>query len=253
MQISEALQNSYDAQYSDQMTEWRELGGRYKAENILAVCEGHQFPRVLECGAGEGSILKTLSESSRFDEFCAVEISDSAIAQIHKRSLKKLKEVRKFDGYELPYRDKSFDLAYCSHVIEHVEHPRLLLRELKRVSTYQAFEVPLDYRVNVDRNIDHLLSYGHINIFTPSTFRFLLKTEGFEILSERLTHPATEVQRFSWALKPETKPFLSELRLALRPVVARLRRLRLGEDKYNESQYSAYTCLAKGTGKLEIF
>src|SRR5262245_22053900 len=89
MQTDNALQSAYDTQYTDSMTEWRELGGRHKAENIRAVCAGHTFPRVLECGAGEGSILKHLETSEQFGEFHAVEISDSAIAQIQQRQLRK--------------------------------------------------------------------------------------------------------------------------------------------------------------------
>ena len=62
-QISKTLQSAYDEQYTDKMTEWREIGGKYKAANILNVCKNHEFSKVLECGAGEGSILKFLDES----------------------------------------------------------------------------------------------------------------------------------------------------------------------------------------------
>ena len=64
---------AYDAQYSagTNETEWRELGGRYKAENILALCAGRSFPKVLDCGAGEGAVLKyrILYGKRRFQEF----------------------------------------------------------------------------------------------------------------------------------------------------------------------------------------
>lgn len=141
MQTDKALQKAYDAQYSDRSTEWRELCGRYKAENILDLCTGRSFPKLLECGAGEGSILRFLGASGQFEKLYAVEISDSGIEQIQKRKIDRLVEVRKFDGYAIPYPDKFFDVVCCSHVVEHVEHPRLLLRELRRVSAFQAFEI----------------------------------------------------------------------------------------------------------------
>jgi len=109
------------------MTAWRELGGKYKAKNILEVCRNHAFSKVLECGAGEGSILKFLDEANAFSELHAIEISDTGVDQIRKRNLQGLKNVQKFNGYELPYPDNAFDMVYCSHVIEHVEHPRILL------------------------------------------------------------------------------------------------------------------------------
>lgn len=236
------------------MTEWRELGGKHKAANILSVCRNHSFSRVLECGAGEGSILKFLDASAAFPELFAVEISDTGVEQIRKRGLPRLKEVRKFDGYQLPYPDKHFDMAYCSHVIEHVEHPRVLLRELKRASRFQVFEIPLDYSVGVDADVQHFLSYGHISVYTPSLFKFLLKSEGYEIVQEAHTHLDVEVMRYNWYRNMGLeRTFGRELRLRLLPLRRWLRRIRLGESRYREYGYSAYTCLAQGTGTLKIF
>lgn len=251
--ISTTLQTAYDEQYSDRMTEWRELGGKYKAENILAVCAGHAFRRVLECGAGEGSILKHLDASGAFDELHALEISDSGIAQIRKRALPRLRELKKFDGYQVPYPDRSFDLVYCSHVLEHVEHPRVLLRELRRVSGFQAFEVPLDYAPGIDRNVGALLSYGHINVFTPSTFKFLLRSEGYEILAERRTRQTNDVIRFNWYRNQGLeRTFRRERKLLMRPLREAWRRIRKGRAWEDEFGFSAYTCLARSAGELRI-
>ena len=37
-------------------------------------------------------------------------------------------------GQFLPFSDKAFDYVICSHVLEHVEDPDLLISELMRVS-----------------------------------------------------------------------------------------------------------------------
>ena len=252
--ISKSLKSSYDEFYSDSSSTWRELGGKYKAENILAVCKNYNFGKVLDCGAGEGSVLKFLEYSPIQSDLYAIEISDTGISQIKKRNLQKLIEVKKFDGYVIPYPDKYFNMAYCSHVIEHVEHPRILLRELKRTSEFQVFEIPLDYSINVDKRVDHYLSYGHINIFTPSTFRFLLKSEGYKIIEERLTKTPNVVTRFNWYNNMKLKTsYLREAKLAMRPVKSFLKRIILGKNNYSEFSFNAYTCLTKGTGELEIF
>ncbi len=252
--IAKTLQSAYDEQYTDKMTSWREIGGKYKAANILEVCKGHMFTKVLECGAGEGSVLKFLDSSNTFSELHAIEISDTGIAQIAKRNLGKLKQIKKFDGYEIPYADKEFDMAYCSHVIEHVEHPRILLRELKRVSTFQVFEIPLDYSIGIDKSIKRLLSYGHINIYTPSLFKFLLKSEGYEIASELLTHTDKEVTRFNWYQNMNLeKNYLRELVLELSPLRHLVKSLINGKKRYEEYGYSAYTCLARGVAEIKIF
>ena len=253
-QIAKTLQSAYDEQYTDKMTEWRELCGKYKAANILKVCRNHKFTKVLECGAGEGSILKFLDASGIFPELHAIEISDTGVLQIQKRKLQRLKEVKKFNGYEIPYSDKEFDMVYCSHVIEHVEHPRILLREIKRISRFQVFEIPLDYSIGVDKNVKHFLSYGHINLYTPSLFKFLLKSEGYEIINDILTHTDKEVIRFNWYKNMNLeKTIKRERALRLDSFRKLLRRMKLGKNRYSEYGYSAYTCLAKGIGDLKIF
>jgi ubiquinone/menaquinone biosynthesis C-methylase UbiE len=252
--VAQTLQSAYDEFYTDDLTEWRELGAKYKAANILEVCREHRFRKVLECGAGEGSILKFLDASGAFSELYAVEISESGIQQIRKRTLARLQEVRKFNGYEMPYPDRAFDMVYCSHVIEHVEHPRILIREIKRVSEFAVFEVPLDYAVGVDERVQSFLSYGHINIFTPSTFKFLLRSEGYEILEETFTHTAEDLERFNWYRNMRLpKTLKTEMRLHIKPLRRFLRRVRLGSRRYREYGYSAYTCLAKAAGTLKVF
>jgi len=252
--LSKTLQSAYDKRFTDKVTEWRELGGKYKAANILNVCRNHKFKKVLECGAGEGSILKFLDASSVFPELYAIEISDTGIHQIKKRNLRRLKEVKKFSGYEIPYSDKEFDMVYCSHTIEHVEHPRILLREIKRVSRFQVFEIPLDYSTGVDKKVKHFLSYGHINIYTPSLFKFLLKSEGYEIINDILTHTNKSVMRFNWYKNLNLKKTIKrELLLQSYSFRTLLRRIKLGENRYRENGYSAYTCLTKEVGDLKIF
>lgn len=45
----------------------------------------------------------------------------------------------------LPFKDKSFDFIYCSHVLEHTEHPDLAIKELMRVGRRGYIEVPSAY------------------------------------------------------------------------------------------------------------
>lgn len=103
MQTATTLQAAYNEQYSAGASEWRAIGAKYKAANIAKVCEGHKFDKVLDCGAGEGSVLQALTDIDRFPELHAVEISSSGIAAINQRRMPNLVEVKKFDGYALPF------------------------------------------------------------------------------------------------------------------------------------------------------
>jgi ubiquinone/menaquinone biosynthesis C-methylase UbiE len=195
MQISlnQNLREAYNDQYSSESTIWRGLGAKQKVQNILDITDGRTFSRVLEIGAGDGSILKLLSERSFSHELYAVEISESGVKQIKAKSIKSLKSVQLFDGYTLPFEDKLFDLVILSHVLEHVEHERVLLREIHRVTKQLVIEVPKDYRFRADQKLTHFLAYGHINLYTPTSLRFLLMTENFKIKKEliRLYHKDT--------------------------------------------------------------
>jgi ubiquinone/menaquinone biosynthesis C-methylase UbiE len=181
MQISENVKGSYSTQYDQSAVLWRNTGAKYKALNIVELSKNISFRNVLEVGAGEGSILNWLSEWNFCPDLNCVEISESGIELIKSKNIRNLHDILLFDGYKIPYPDNHFDLVICSHVLEHVEHERVLLREIKRVSRYQIFEVPIDFSFYVDKKVKHFLSYGHINIYTPGLFRFLLSTENFEV------------------------------------------------------------------------
>lgn len=244
--VSPSLQQAYNEQYDDSILEWRSLGAKYKAENIIKICHERQYGKVLDCGAGEGSVILHLQQKKFAREMYAIDISDSALCQIKKRNISGLKEALKFDGYNIPYADNFFDLVYCSHVMEHVEHPRILLRELKRVSKSIIFEIPLDYSVNADRSIKHFLSYGHINIFTPTTFRFLLKSEGFMLKDEFYSNMTDDMLRYNWYInmkKPKT--FRRELSLLTRKLKLLGRRFRMSPQQYQEYCFNAYTCFSE--------
>src|SRR5690349_6167392 len=169
MRQSEQVKAAYDSQYQDYDGEWRLLGARQKAENIQRVTQGIQRPKkVLELGAGDGSILRHLIAANFAESYAAVEISDSAVQVMKQLKLPELQDIQVFDGYHLPYEDGEFDLLILSHVLEHVEYPRALLREIKRVSCYQVIEVPCDFSFDVDKKTPYFLSFGHLNIYTPA-------------------------------------------------------------------------------------
>jgi ubiquinone/menaquinone biosynthesis C-methylase UbiE len=253
LQTSENVKAAYDDFYKNHDDAWRMLGARYKALHIMEVCKGQSFQKVLEVGAGDGSILNYLSDWNFAPEYHAVEISDSGVAHIESRSIKNLVSVQEFDGYKLPFADDSFDLIILSHVLEHVEHERLLLREIKRVSKNFVIEVPIDYKANVDKRIKHFLAYGHINMYTPTSLRYLLQTEGFEIVKDLTSMIEPEVTRFNTFInqkKPKTvvNTFKIAAEYAAKKTLVTL------SNKFSEQLANAYTVLCTKSGKqADIF
>src|SRR4029077_20896086 len=89
---------AYDEFYEKHNEAWRMLGAKYKAQHIIDVCNGHSFKKVLEVGAGDGSILKLLADQNFAAEYDAVEISESGVKHILSRNIGNLKSVQLFDG-----------------------------------------------------------------------------------------------------------------------------------------------------------
>jgi len=242
---SENLKTAYDNYYENNDETWRMLGAKYKVEHILAVCKGYTFNKVLEVGAGDGVILKLLSEKNFAPELHAVELSASGVERIKERNIASIKSVQEFDGYHLPFEDDSMDLIILTHVLEHVEHERLLLREIKRVAKMVVIEVPRDYRAGVDTRIKHFLAYGHINVYTPTSLRYLLLTEGLEVVKDLTDTIAPEVTKFyTYVTLKKPKNFLSSLKIDLEHNVKKLAAAVFGK-KTEEKFANYYTVLCK--------
>jgi len=219
LKVSEHWQGNYDEYYEDGKSEWRRLGAVDKADNIETLCRNISVSSVIEIGAGDGAILKRLSDLNFAHEYFALEISKSGVDEIKKREIPQLKECSVFDGYKIPYEDKRFDLAVLSHVVEHVEYPRKILYEASRVAKYIFVEVPLEdtMRLSNDFVLDEV---GHINFYSPKTIRRLLQTCDLEILGQNTVNPSKDVYIFQKGKRGKANYYLKEYMLRLIPVLA---------------------------------
>jgi ubiquinone/menaquinone biosynthesis C-methylase UbiE len=218
--VDPRLQQNYDAYYKDDdISEWRALGAIDKADNIRSMCGAYPHSTVLEIGAGEGSVLQRLADSGFGQRHYALDISASGVERIRARQIESLVECSQFDGYTVPYADGSFDLAILSHVVEHVEHPRLLINEAARVAEYVYIEVPLEHNRRLARDFVWD-SVGHINFYTSQTIRLLVQSCGHQVLEQRETHPAKVQYQYRLGAKGGVIHLLKDLTLRTMPSVA---------------------------------
>jgi hypothetical protein len=157
--LDQKLHGYYSDYYANQENPKRELTARQTIEHVLAVSPKEKANKLLDA-----------------EQLYAVEISDSGIKAIQAKQIPSLVEVTSFDGYKIPYPDDFFDVLTCIHVLEHVEHERLFLNELKRVSRSLIVEIPLEHTNRIEKLITIGSKYGHLNFYTPETFRNLLVT-----------------------------------------------------------------------------
>lgn len=190
----------YTNYYGDgNLAAWRALSAKDKAANIIHMYSviGHNLlPTVADIGCGDGAVIRELDRQGFGESYIGFEISISGItaASQHKYS-RRLTDLVIFDGAHLPVRDKAFDLAVLSHVLEHVECPRQLLREAARIAKYVFVEVPLELHARTPHNF-HWSDVGHINLFNMTILRYLVQSIGLRILAERVTCPRRAIFTF---------------------------------------------------------
>jgi ubiquinone/menaquinone biosynthesis C-methylase UbiE len=221
-QVNSQIQDLYDDYYQgEQLFVKRELTATQTFSHIQDICDEEDFAKVIDIGAGEGSLLKCLDANSFAQNLYGVEISSSGIEAIKGKNLPRLREISSFDGYHIPYDDKFFDLAISIHVLEHVEHERMFLSEIKRVARRIVIEVPLEHTIFIDKAIRWCRPHGHINFYTVKTFQNLLETSGLRCLDMKIYPVSRELEIFaSGKTKGGLKHFLRSGMLSVSPSLA---------------------------------
>lgn len=105
----------------------RLVNGR-RVRAVLRLLAAQTDSRTLEVGCGAGNILAQVPSVQRV----GIDLSDHLLA-IARRNCGPRVELCKGNAEELPFADASFDRVFCTEVIEHVQHPERVLRELARV------------------------------------------------------------------------------------------------------------------------
>ena len=124
MELSPEIKEAYSKQYGDDMVEWRMMGARQKAQNIVDLAKEIPVKNVLEVGSGDGSILYWLSKWGFSTDLNCIEISESGLEMTKAKNIEHLKEALLFDGYHIPYDDDHFDQGEAAHVSSHPAAPR---------------------------------------------------------------------------------------------------------------------------------
>lgn len=197
--VSPEIKALYTDYYgSEQGKAWRDTGAVDKADNIVNVWRETKSqparPSIVEIGCGEGAVAAALAERGFFSDYLGFDLSTSGIAEAKARNVPGA-VFKVSEGDDIAVPDRSADLAVLSHVVEHLEHPRVLLREAARIAPYVAVEVPLELtaRAPKDYEVDAL---GHINKYNSTAIRHLVQSCGFEVLVAHTTSMSLATTQF---------------------------------------------------------
>ncbi|QGM47138.1 class I SAM-dependent methyltransferase [Methylocystis heyeri] len=222
----------YDTSYSSKMIQWRQFGAKEKSGNIAHILtnnaksksgdirdENVSQGKILEVGCGTGIVLQELKNIGIGREFHGIDVIDLD----RNRDVGEDIRLLQYDGDAIPFEDRNFDFTYATHVIEHIDNPRALIKEMSRVTKgLMYFEVPCELHARTTYNdLQKTLNIGHINAYTPESFSLLLQTCGLEVIGLEIFDHTLEVHSFYCGrMRGMAKMAIRRGALALNPYLA---------------------------------
>jgi SAM-dependent methyltransferase len=156
------------------------LGPRIPGDHSRQVLADHYAARlhptrVMDLGCGRGDSVDLFRAVNPGVRWVGVDIEESPEVDGRTRADA---EFVTFDGRRLPFDDASFEVVYCKQVLEHVQHPHELLREVARVLQ------PGGWFAGSTSQLEAFHSHSIFN-WTPYGFTVAAEDAGLEVVELR--------------------------------------------------------------------
>lgn len=153
------------------------------------------FDNVLDVGCGEGFLLSFLEIELNGKNVRAIDFDAKEVASAKENI--NFAVCEQGDIYNLKFADRSYELVFCTEVLEHLEFPEKALKELKRVTAKYCIVTvpnePLWCMLNLLRGA-YISSLGntpgHINHWTTNQIKKLV-SEYFNVIQCETSMPWT--------------------------------------------------------------
>ncbi len=168
--------------------------------------------RVLDLGCGSGVYLEKFGNNS-------IGV-DASIVNLRRLRSKELPGLRADICRRLPFQEGSFDVVFCSHILEHVSSPFDLLKECRRVLKNDGIII---VTVPIEKSLARLILRDHyyrghpthLYSFSMDGMKQLLSLSGFKFCARFVDLPGVRKIHGLWLLDLFQKlPFSFSRRIA---------------------------------------
>jgi len=146
-----------------------------------------QGKRLLDVGCEAGHILLSLDKRKR-DVLVGLDIAENALEKAKSLANDRKYEFRLGDARSMKFENTIFDIVLCCHMLEHVNEPELVAKEIRRVlkaSGRSVIGIPNDVFVLRAKNLLKWLGFdlgglskslapGHVTVYDLRRIRKLL-------------------------------------------------------------------------------
>ena len=176
--------------------------GRFDGLGAVAFSLIHPGATVLEVGAGTGNFLALFEGVA--SRRLAVDLTPGML-QVARRRHPGL-ELVAADGAQLPFNEKSIDLACSAQALHHISRPVPVLMEMRRVLTPGGRVLVVDQvaperleEARARNELDTIRDPTHAASRPPSAIRTVLQAAGLTIVDERIVESEGRLSQWMWA------------------------------------------------------
>lgn len=143
---------------------------------------------ILDLGCGDGHFIRML-QNEGFKNIYGLDISTTRIARARQMTGLGPKKIKKSLAEKASFGDNYFDLIICSEVIEHIEKPKDILLEIKRLLKKGGIFIlstPNEEKINYSRCVhcSQMTSRsGHLHSFSLESLKLMIKSHNLHYVN----------------------------------------------------------------------
>lgn len=133
---NEMPQEDYMHDYDGALTKQVIMGRTADTHAAFLLPHVRSCMSLLDCGCGPGTITSGLAEAASPGEVIGIDLEESQLQLARENATKRGLSNLSFEScsvYELPYQDARFDVVFSNAMLEHMQDPMAVLKEMYRV------------------------------------------------------------------------------------------------------------------------